>query len=731
MEAARDDAEEPSPPPPTPTPPSRVTMDVLTVGDGDLSFSLALQRAYPTALRVHPSTLVATREELVSTYPDSSRIVDELERVWKCPVNYGVDATRLDDANRLKEKFDLVLFNHPHLGDLALVAGDEGQHADRHHALLAHYFHTARSLLKVDGAVHVCLCGTQPSSWRVRAAAERCGLTIAAEEATAVPVERWLFGERNRCNAPEMAEVLPHYPVKRKFRNGSLGSKHALARYGYRHRRTEGESYRGQTGEISVEQSVNFVFRSADTKATNDEPDGTQRAAGERCDDGHWTCQVCKLKFASREDLEAHESSPALPDIATGGFERKAEMKRRKMPSKASEEKRPDESMRRAAAFDGRTLAEQDSRTIIARGTVTSDLAGSRIRWLCRQKAFPLSLHVPSKKRVDDAVKRGSIFVNDVICIDTARILNEGDTVTLVEEGSGGTRTSNAGTVAHQDDALPSSGGADNSRVRLVESFDFGSGTTLRVMFKPVGVRCDGSFSEDTLEMQTKSLADLEGDCPKKGRGVKCLPISKVDTGVGGLCVLATGPVDSFDPSPLQSLTVTYTFTALVHGRPDWDKGGVYCRIPAEGVRQWKKRKAPEQVGDEPSEAGTGDDEAIAGEALNLDGALHLQCLDSLRLEDGSTLSTISARSSFDSGRLANVISYTLRSKLGLHVVNDRFSRREFAALPRRMRNLVRQSVCIACYAVDITRRGEALSVNIPSHQRTSCGYWRKILDVS
>lgn len=206
-------------------------MDVLTVGDGDLSFSLALQRAYPAALRVHPSTLVATREELVSTYPDSARVVDELERVWKCPVRYGVDATRLDDANSLtrggrqKDKFALVLFNHPHLGDLSLVAGDEGGHADRHHALLAHYFHSARSVLKVGGAVHVCLCGTQPSSWRVRAAAERCGLVVAAEEGTAVPVGRWIFGERNRCDVPEMAEVLPHYPVKRKYRNGSLGSK--------------------------------------------------------------------------------------------------------------------------------------------------------------------------------------------------------------------------------------------------------------------------------------------------------------------------------------------------------------------------------------------------------------------------------------------------------------------------------------------------------------------------
>ncbi|EJK48936.1 hypothetical protein THAOC_32227, partial [Thalassiosira oceanica] len=63
-----------------PQPSSSAAMDVLTVGDGDLSFSLALQRAYPAALRVHPSTLVATREELVSTYPDSARVVDELER---------------------------------------------------------------------------------------------------------------------------------------------------------------------------------------------------------------------------------------------------------------------------------------------------------------------------------------------------------------------------------------------------------------------------------------------------------------------------------------------------------------------------------------------------------------------------------------------------------------------------------------------------------------------------
>jgi len=371
-------------------------MDVLTVGDGDLSFSLALQRAYPTALRVHPSTLVADRAELVSTYPDSDRVIDELERVWKRRVRYGVDATRLDAAlgpattgGGQGEKFDLVLFNHPHLGDLALVGGDEGGHADRHHALLSHYLHSARSLLRVGGRVHVCLCGTQPTSWRVREAAARCGLAVESEEGTAVP-PTWLFGVRAPGDVSEMAEVLPHYPVKRKFRNGSLGSRHALARYGYRHVRTEGESssHGGKAGEISVGQSVNFVFRPVDVETTEAGSDDVENvesttAGGER-DGEQRTCRVCRLEFASREDLEAHERSPALPDVATGGFERKAEMKRTRKPPKAGDGGRPDESKSSAAAPGGRTLDDLSDLTVLARGTVTSDLAGSRIRWVCR-----------------------------------------------------------------------------------------------------------------------------------------------------------------------------------------------------------------------------------------------------------------------------------------------------------------------------------------------------------
>ncbi len=56
------------------------------------------------------------------------------------------------------------------------------------------------------------------------------------------------------------SEVQAHYPCPRKYRNGKLGSKHFLGRYGYRHRRTGGDLYGGNDADMAVHQSINFIF---------------------------------------------------------------------------------------------------------------------------------------------------------------------------------------------------------------------------------------------------------------------------------------------------------------------------------------------------------------------------------------------------------------------------------------------------------------------------------------
>lgn len=234
---------------------------VLTVGDGDLSFSLALKRAYPQ-LSITASTLVESHDELCRTYSNAKETSKEFQEVWNERIIYAADATKLEEkviAQSEDEKFDIVLFNHPHLGDATLLECEQ-RHAERHYALLAHYFHSAKQLLKADGRVHICLCGNQPKSWKVMLAGENNGLRCIREESTAYPIDKWLFKEKNGDRLFELAEVQSHYPTKRKFRNGSLGSKHFLARYGYRHQRTEGDLFDGSVKHINVEQSINFVF---------------------------------------------------------------------------------------------------------------------------------------------------------------------------------------------------------------------------------------------------------------------------------------------------------------------------------------------------------------------------------------------------------------------------------------------------------------------------------------
>ena len=133
---------------------------LLTVGDGDLSFSLALKRAYPQ-ISVSASTLVETSTELCQTYANAAETLKELQDTWGEQILYGVNATKLEDTilcDGEDEKFDIILFNHPHLGDSTLLQSEQ-RHCENHYALLSHYFYSAKKLIKKNGGrIHVCLC---------------------------------------------------------------------------------------------------------------------------------------------------------------------------------------------------------------------------------------------------------------------------------------------------------------------------------------------------------------------------------------------------------------------------------------------------------------------------------------------------------------------------------------------------------------------------------------------
>ena len=144
---------------------------VLTVGDGDLSFSLALVRAFD--IQVVATTWLSA-EDLVQRYRSAAGTRDELlERGM--PVLHEVDACNLQKLLELGyvTPFDVAIFNFPHLGDVAVDCHrPDSEHVRKHVALLSHFLHSARS---VACEIHITLCGEQAALWDLQRSAERLG----------------------------------------------------------------------------------------------------------------------------------------------------------------------------------------------------------------------------------------------------------------------------------------------------------------------------------------------------------------------------------------------------------------------------------------------------------------------------------------------------------------------------------------------------------------------------
>ena len=136
-------------------------MRVLTVGDGDLSYSLAIARAFGEAIQL-TATVLVPEQELLATYAGAGAALAEL-RERGVRFQDGVDATALEVADPPLGPQDHIIFNQPHLGLADLT--DEAAHAHRNGTLVSHYLCSAAKLLTSSGLVHLTLCGNQPTTW--------------------------------------------------------------------------------------------------------------------------------------------------------------------------------------------------------------------------------------------------------------------------------------------------------------------------------------------------------------------------------------------------------------------------------------------------------------------------------------------------------------------------------------------------------------------------------------
>ena len=102
--------------------PFQSTDNILLIGEGDFSFSVALLQRPPLPLEhLPPANITATsydsEDECYIKYSEAQQYVRVL-REHGVQVLFGVDATKLEKISALKGKtFDRIVWNFPHAGE--------------------------------------------------------------------------------------------------------------------------------------------------------------------------------------------------------------------------------------------------------------------------------------------------------------------------------------------------------------------------------------------------------------------------------------------------------------------------------------------------------------------------------------------------------------------------------------------------------------------------------------
>ncbi|KAL3664573.1 hypothetical protein V7S43_010326 [Phytophthora oleae] len=151
---------------------------VLTVGDGNFSYSLALAKQHKNGENDTPLHLTATSydsyDELIAKYPECSRICAQLKELG-ASVLHRVDATNIREslvaAGAEQFKFGSVVFNHPHCGE---------ENVRRHQSLLSHFYSSALEVLeeKEESDVLLTLAEGQPQRWQAVERGLKAGLKL-------------------------------------------------------------------------------------------------------------------------------------------------------------------------------------------------------------------------------------------------------------------------------------------------------------------------------------------------------------------------------------------------------------------------------------------------------------------------------------------------------------------------------------------------------------------------
>lgn len=155
-------------------------LTLLTLGDGDFSWSVDLAHHLASSPWSSPTKLIATgvdtEKELHDKYRNATCWLRELQQHatkaqhLSVEVHHQVDA--VDSSSTTTLSADLVFFHHPHLGT---------EDAKRHASFLCHLFYAARETWLrhlSNGHLYLTLAAGQWERWSCARAAERHGFVL-------------------------------------------------------------------------------------------------------------------------------------------------------------------------------------------------------------------------------------------------------------------------------------------------------------------------------------------------------------------------------------------------------------------------------------------------------------------------------------------------------------------------------------------------------------------------
>lgn len=152
----------------------KLKQKILTVGDGDFSFSLSLCHGieinkYKKNKKIIYTTSHESNESVLKTYPHSKDILDELNNLGAV-VLHEVDATNFQSNYIIHSNcinfFDIILWNFP---CVRISKGADGQvnELDENKILLKGFFNNVGNYLKENGEVHVTHKTIEPFNWYI------------------------------------------------------------------------------------------------------------------------------------------------------------------------------------------------------------------------------------------------------------------------------------------------------------------------------------------------------------------------------------------------------------------------------------------------------------------------------------------------------------------------------------------------------------------------------------